>query len=147
MTYVLPDGSTLEISDEEDEAGWESLKSWYDANPESDERPSLQYPVDIIFESEDSDESEILTINNEEEMMEAKEECREMWGGEEWEKDECFELVYPVTYVLPDGSTIEISSEGDEAGWESLKSWYDENPESDERPSLQYPVDLSLIHI
>ena len=42
-----------EISDEEDEAGWESLKSWYDANPESDERPSLQYPVGIIFEFEE----------------------------------------------------------------------------------------------
>ena len=140
VTYVLPDGSTIEIS-EEDEAGWESLKSWYDENPESDERPSLQYPVDIIFEFEESDESEILTINNEEEMMAAKEECREIWGEEEWEKDECFELVYPVTYVLPDGSTIEISEE-DEAGWESLKSWYDENPESDERPSLQYPVDI-----
>ena len=142
VTYVLPDGSTIEISDEEDEAGWESLKSWYEANPESEERPSLQYPVDIVYESEESEDGETVTINSEDEMMVAKEECREMWGEEDWDKDDCFELVYPVTYVLPDGSTIEISDEEDEAGWESLKSWYEANPESEERPSLQYPVDI-----
>ena len=140
VTYVLPDGSTIEISDEEDESGWESLKSWYEANPEAEERPALQYPVDIVYESEESEDT--VTINSEDEMVVAKQDCREMWGEEDWDKDECFELVYPVTYVLPDGSTIEISDEEDESGWESLKSWYEANPEAEERPALQYPVDI-----
>ena len=143
VTYVLPDGSTIEISDEEDEAGWESLKSWYDANPESDERPSLQYPVDIIFEFEESGESETYTLNNEEEMMEAKEECREMWGEEEWDDgEECYSLVYPISFEMPDGSIIDISGEDDEAGWMSIIEYYETNPSSEEEPSMQFPIDI-----
>ena len=144
ISFLMPDGSTIEISSEGDEAGWMSIREYYEANPssEEEERPSLQYPVDIVYESEESEDGETITINSEDEMMVAKEECREMWGEEDWDKDDCFELVYPVTYVLPDGSTIEISDEEDEAGWESLKSWYEANPESEERPSLQYPVDI-----
>ena len=143
VTYVLPDGSTIEISDEEDEAGWESLKSWYEENPESEERPSLQYPVDIVYESEESEDGETVTINSEDEMMVAKEECREMWGEEDWEEEEeCYAFVYPISFLMPDGSTIEISSEGDEAGWMSIREYYEENPSSEEEPSMQFPVDI-----
>jgi len=143
VTYVLPDGSTIEISDEEDEAGWESLKSWYEANPESEERPSLQYPVDIVYASEESEDGETVTINSEDEMMVAKEECREMWGEEDWEEEEeCYAFVYPISFLMPDGSTIEISSEGDEAGWMSIREYYEANPSSDEEPSMQFPVDI-----
>ena len=143
VTYVLPDGSTIEISDEEDEAGWESLKSWYEANPESEERPSLQYPVDIVYESEESEDGETVTINSEDEMNVAKAECREMWGEEDWEEgEECYAFVYPISFLMPDGSTIEISSEGDEAGWMSIREYYEANPSSDEEPSMQFPVDI-----
>ena len=143
VTYVLPDGSTIEISDEEDEAGWESLKSWYEANPESEGRPSLQYPVDIVYESEESEDGETVTINSEDEMMVAKEECREMWGEEDWEEEEeCYAFVYPISFLMPDGSTIEISSEGDEAGWMSIREYYEANPSSEEEPSMQFPVDI-----
>ena len=143
VTYVLPDGSTIDISDEEDEAGWESLKSWYEANPESEERPSLQYPVDIVYESEESEDGETVTINSEDEMMVAKEECREMWGEEDWEEEEeCYAFVYPISFLMPDGSTIEISSEGDEAGWMSIREYYEANPSSEEEPSMQFPVDI-----
>ena len=143
VTYVLPDGSTIEISDEEDEAGWESLKSWYEANPEAEERPSLQYPVDIVYESEESEDGETVTINSEDEMMVAKEECREMWGEEDWEEEEeCYAFVYPISFIMPDGSTIEISSEGDEAGWMSIREYYEANPSSEEEPSMQFPVDI-----
>ena len=143
VTYVLPDGSTIEISDEEDEAGWESLKSWYEANPEAEERPSLQYPVDIVYESEESEDGETVTINSEDEMMVAKEECREMWGEEDWEEEEeCYAFVYPISFLMPDGSTIEISSEGDEAGWMSIREYYEANPSSEEEPSMQFPVDI-----
>ena len=143
VTYVLPDGSTIEISDEEDEAGWESLKSWYEANPESEQRPSLQYPVDIVYESEESEDGETVTINSEDEMMVAKGECREMWGEEDWEEEEeCYAFVYPISFLMPDGSTIEISSEGDEAGWMSIREYYEANPSSEEEPSMQFPVDI-----
>ena len=145
VSYLMPDGTTIEIS-ADDEESWTELKSWYDDNPNSDERPSLQYPVDIIYEidvEEGTQDVRVVTINSEDEMTSAKEECREMWGEyyDDWEERECFELVYPVSYLMPDGTTIEISAD-DEESWTELKSWYDDNPNSDERPSLQYPVDI-----
>jgi len=146
VNYLMPDGTTIEIS-ADDEESWTELKSWYDDNSNSDERPSLQYPVDIIYEidvDEGTQDQRIVTINSEDEMIEAKEECREMWGEyyDDWEERECFELVYPVSYLMPDSATIEISAD-DEESWAEYKSWYDDNPESDERPSLQYPVEIT----
>ena len=97
---------------------------------------SFQYPVDILYRTEDGDSS--ITINNEEEMVAAKDGCREEW--DEYDED-CFEWVLPLTYIMPDGSTITVSSE---EGYIELRNWYEENESEDEdqEPSLQYPVDI-----
>ena len=135
VTYIMPDGSSYEIADEDGES-WAELKAWYDANPEAEERPELQYPVDIMYESEDR----TVTISNEEEMLAAKEECREMLGADEEEYEECFDYVYPIAFTMPDGSSIEIPSD-DETSWMSIRAYYEANP-SDEEPVLQYPIDI-----
>ena len=138
----MPDGSTYEISSDEDESGWEELKEWYDSNPDSDQRPELQYPVDIVTWV--NEESVTITINNEEEMIAAKEECREMWGQESDGDDgeSCYAFVYPISYTMPDGSVIEISFDEDESGWMAIRDYYQSNPSEESEPSLQYPVDL-----
>ena len=69
----MPDGSTITIEDDE---GWLSLREWYANNNESEEEPSLQYPVNIVLFDEEDEESTV-TINNEEEMNDLEEEC---WG-------------------------------------------------------------------
>ena len=142
VTYIMPDGSTYEISSDEDESGWEELKEWYDSNPDSDQRPELQYPVDII--TWENEESATITINSEEEMIAAKEECREMWG-EESDTDDgaaCYAFVYPIFYTMPDGSVIEITTDEDESGWMAIREYYQSNPSEESEPSLQYPVDI-----
>ena len=123
VTFTMPDGSNITITDRED---WEELKNWYEENPDSEARPTLQYPVDILYEDDTT-----LTINNDEEMREAKGTC----------DPQCFDLVYPVTFIMPDGSIITITSD-EEEGWEELKDWYEENPDSEERPNFQYPIDI-----
>ena len=144
VTYIMPDGSTYEISSEEDVAGWEELKEWYDANPDSEERPELQYPVEIIYETEEGNVT--LMIFNEEEMIAAKEECREMWAEDYDQDDEdewaCYAFAYPISYTMPDESTIEISSEEDESGWMSIREYYQANPSEEQEPALQFPVDI-----
>ena len=142
VTYIMPDGSTYEISSDEDESGWEELKEWYDSNPDSDQRPELQYPVDII--TWENEESVTITINSEEEMIAAKEECREMWG-EESDGDDgaaCYAFVYPISYTMPDGSVIEITTDEDESGWMAIREYYQSNPSEESEPSLEYPVDI-----
>ena len=133
VTYMMPDGSTITVSSDDDDS-WSELKAWYEANPESEEKPTLQYPVDISFEGIEG--ITLITITNDEEMRGAYRRCN---GGRDNNDRECFELVYPVTYVMPDGSTITIENNED---WDPIKDWYEENPESEERPELQYPVDI-----
>ena len=115
----------------------DEIKRYYEENQGVDEKPALVFPVNIL-----GYDGETEAINNEEEMKNAYRECSVRDGDRDWDRRECFELVFPVTYIMPDGSTYEISSDEDESGWEELKEWYDSNPDSDQRPELQYPVDI-----
>ena len=128
VSYTMPDGSTITVSNEED---WDAIKSWYEENPESEEKPVLQFPVNVEFDDE------TVTVNSEEELRELKQEC---WRDESEER-QCFELVFPVTFIMPDASTITVDTD-DDAGWQPVKDWYEANPDSDERPTLQFPVDI-----
>ena len=139
VTYIMPDVSTITVTID-DEDGWAELKDWYEYNSDSEERPAIQYPVDILIRTEDGETT--VTINNQEEMAAAKEECREEWNDDEIEdEDECFDLVLPVTYLMPDGTTITIE---DERGWYDLRNWYEENGDAEEEALLQYPVDILI---
>ena len=83
VTYVMPDGSTITISSDDDN-NWTEIKAWYDANPESEEKPALQYPVDISFESREG--STTLTVTNDEEMKNSYGRCG---GGRDDDNREC----------------------------------------------------------
>lgn len=124
LDITMPDGSVV-FGDEEEL--WGAVKAWYETNPNSEEKPSLNYPVDVIF-----DKDTIKTINDEEEMEEAKKYC-------DTNKEYCFKLVYPITWTMPDGTTITINTEEDE---EAVKTWYEVNPNTEEKPTLNYPVDI-----
>ena len=67
----MPDGSSTTVTSY-DEQSWTELKSWYEANPDIEEKPALQYPVNIIYR-----DGSTKTINNDEEMASAKEDCRD----------------------------------------------------------------------
>ena len=65
----MPDGSTTVVDEEKD---WREVKGWYKANPDIEERPTLQYPVEITFQ-----DGATQIINNDEDMVSAKENCRD----------------------------------------------------------------------
>ena len=136
VSFNMPDGSLVTV-ESDDEENWAEIKTWYETNQDSEERPTMQFPVGILFDEES------LVIENQEEMRSAYQECYPKRDGE-WSRDRdetCFYLVYPVTYVMPDGSTISVTSD-DEDGWSDLKDWYEENEDSEDKPELQYPVDI-----
>ena len=123
QTWTMPDATSVTLVDKEDSA----LKDWYIANSDVEDKPELAYPVDIKNQKE-----EVQTINNEEEMIAAKEGC------EEYDKKECIYLLFPQTWVLSDGYAITLADKEDSA----LKDWYIANPNSEEKPELAYPVDI-----
>ena len=129
-TFVMPDGSSITV---EDENSYMAVRDWYANNSDSKEKPTLQYPVNIIYRDGDTQ-----TINNDEEMGNTKADCRK------WDDDKkdwgCFRLVYPITFIMQDGSAISMIDKED---WMDLKSWYEENPDKEERPLLEYPVEIN----
>ncbi len=68
-------------------------------------------------------------------MDEIKPDC----GCDEKDEKECFELLYPVSYLMPDGSTINCKTEKEES---KLEDWYKANPKSKEEEKLVYPVKI-----
>ena len=135
-TMIMPDSSTITISEEGDR---EQIKNWYDENSKEEKRPKVQFPVDIIFLSEEEDKEEVLTLTSSDDLKEVMELCFE---GEGKEGERCFEYVMPYTMIMPDSSTITISEEGDR---EQIKNWYDENSKEEKRPKVQFPVDIIFL--
>jgi len=127
VSYTMSDGSTITGDDEE--GLWTAIKAWYDAHPDVEAKPSLEYPVSVMFYDEETKE-----VANEEEMIDLKKDC-------EWGKDwECFDLVFPVTFTMPDDTTI--SGADKEEVWTAIKAWYEAHPDVEAKPTLQYPVDI-----
>ena len=139
VTFVMPDGSLLTVSEDSD---WLNVRLWYEENGDVEEEPSYQFPVDIVYETEDGNNT--VTINSQDELESAEEECWEEEGeGEEEGEDndrECFEMVLPITFVMPDGSLLTVSEEND---WLNVRLWYEENGDVEEEPSYQFPVNIS----
>ncbi len=131
VTYILPDESQVTVVSKDDKEAWETIKAWYVANPDVTQRPMLDFPVDIKWKT-----GEITTINNQDEMRRAKKKCN-------GDKEKCFELNFPVTYVMPDETEITVLT-NDEEGWADIKAWYIENPDSKKRPSIVFPVDITF---
>ena len=52
----------------------------------------------------------------------------------------CFELIFPITMVFPDGTESEISD------YESLRStirdWKEANPDASDKPTLAFPIEV-----
>ena len=118
----MPDGSVIEVSSD-DENGWSQIKSWYDSNPGARQKPLMQFPVVIFFDEE------TITLYDRDDLRGAYAECnydrpKDRHGYDR--KEPCFELVYPVSFTMPDGSSMVVSSD-DEDGWSEVKDWYNEN--------------------
>ena len=60
--------------------------------------------------------------------------------GKKDRKKNCFYLEYPVSLELPDGSTIKVNDKKEAI--ESLKKWYDQNPDVKEKANLVFPVSI-----
>jgi hypothetical protein len=64
----MADATVIEVNERAD---FKLLRAWCKANPNSTEKPSLNYPVDVIYRDDTT-----ATINDEAEMKAAKESCK-----------------------------------------------------------------------
>ena len=110
----------------------DEIDLWYEENKDSEDEPEIVYPFDVIVDDE------IITVRSEEDLDDLEEYCY----GKDYEEDydeECFEFVYPISFILPDGSEITIN---DDEGWDEIDLWYEENKDSEDEPEIVYPFDV-----
>lgn len=144
ITLVMPDDATVAVNDEEElETAFED---WEDNNPNSDEKPTFQYPLEMV-----NIDGETITVNNDDELEEAFEECKDYEGhcgkdkdddcDDKWyEKDDCFDLIFPVTVIFPDSTTSTVNDE--DALETAIEGWYDANPNATAKPTFSFPIQI-----
>lgn len=130
FTVVLPGGTNTEVNTDEELIT--VIDNWYDANPSSNDDPTLVYPVNVLLESDGSS----LTINNDDELEDLFDTCAED------DDNDCFTINWPISIQFPDGEIVEINSitEGDDL----VDAWEDANPNSTEDVEVIYPFDVTL---
>ena len=69
-------------------------------------------------------------------MIIIKTNCQSDNEKEGWN---CIDFVYPIRYMMPDGSIIEMQNKND---WTEIKHWYADNLESKEMPIIQFPLNI-----
>ncbi len=145
VTIVFPDGTTADAND--DDGLEDLLDAWFEQNPDvEDDFPTFSYPIQVEVEDE------MVTIESDEDFEELLEYCYDEYDEddeeddcddeecEEYELSDCFEIVFPITLTLPDGSELTINNE-DEL-YEAFEMWDDD--EEEEFPELNYPIELIL---
>lgn len=130
ITVVLPGAANEEVNN--DEALFAAVDAWYDANPNSDEDPTLDYPVNALLVEDGSS----LTITNDDELETLFEMC------DEHVDDDCFTINFPISIQFPDGTVAAINSIDE--GETLVEAWEDENPDSTEDVQIIYPFDVTL---
>ena len=109
---------------------------------------SLVYPLTVEYYSETNDQTQILTINSEEELQELLDEyCYDDDGGDDGEDglDTCGEIVYPVTVEAPNGDQFTGNSE--EEIMTFIEEWSSNNcntMECDTDFELVFPITMEF---
>jgi len=116
-----------------------AISAWKEANPDAEERPGFVFPIEVL-----SEEGEITSIASSEELRELASTCRKSGKGKKGRKAgaRCFDLVFPVTILFPDGASFEAADRA--AAKTELRAWKEVNPDAEERPELQFPVTVEM---
>ena len=106
---------------------------------------SLVYPLTVEYYSETNDQTQILTINSEEELQELLDEyCYNDDDGEDG-LDTCGEIVYPVTVEAPNGDQFTGNSEEEIMSF--IEEWSSNNcntMECDTDFELVFPITMEF---
>ena len=121
----------------------EAIKAWKEANPDSTERPSLAFPIEVVTQDGD-----VLSIASKAELHELRMECRRNFferhraKGHRHRGHLCFKLVFPVNVDFPDDG---VQTAADRMELKSLiRAWKEANPDAEERPELVFPITVEM---
>lgn len=147
INIEFPDESNLEVNSYDELVS--ALMSWRESNTETRIKPSFTFPIEVLNE-----DGEIISVQNKRELIALKISCGRPFGGGHSHFDRpqggnngshgcsCFEIQYPVTIEFPDGSFEDAVDRRELKQF--IRSWRINNPDSEDRPILSYPLEVVL---
>ena len=116
IQITMPDDSQVSVVNEDEL--FEAVDLYYEMSDEYDGLPEINFPINIVFyfENENGNEQqEVIEIGSYEELEMYFDVCPDEnnngWGDEDWYEIDCFDLVYPLTIVNPEGEVLTVDSE------------------------------------
>ncbi|MEL6925783.1 MAG: hypothetical protein AAFO94_17185, partial [Bacteroidota bacterium] len=112
------------------------IKEWRENNPDAmpEDYPSLVFPYEVTLKN-----GEVITIESQEDQKELRETCGELWSR--WK---CFKMVFPIQVAIPNADTDTVTINSPRGLKEAVKRWKQNNPDSDVRPTIVYPIEVEL---
>lgn len=136
ITLNNSDGSTTTINDDD-----ELIEAIEDAIFDDTNVPTIAFPIQVINEDDIT-----VTVSTEEELFEIFEACFGDWDddcGCDDEFEACFEINYPITLVMPDGSQVVVND--DDELETAIDNYYDANPNDSNDVSVVYPITVTML--
>ena len=116
IQITMPDDSQISVVNEDEL--FEAVDLYYEMSDEYDGLPEINFPINIVFyfENENGNEQqEVIEIGSYEELEMYFDVCPDEnnngWDDEDWYEIDCFDLVYPLTIVNPEGEVLTVDSE------------------------------------
>ena len=117
IQITMPDDSQVSVVNEDEL--FEAVDLYYEMSDEYDGLPEINFPINIVFyfENENGNEiEEIVGVESYEELEMYFEICEDGWDDDGWDDEDwyeidCFDLVYPLTIVNPEGEVLTVDSE------------------------------------
>ena len=133
LTVDFPDGTSAEAATPQ--ALRELLGEWKDDNPGAEERPRIAFPHDIELP-----DGAVVTVS---EPVQLRRFIRRCLGRPAlYFPQPCFQLIFPVKVVFPDGSTFEAATRYALAVF--VREWREAHPDLEGRPELVMPYQVRL---
>lgn len=133
VTIVFADASTATVSSLDEMK--DAIKTWKEANMGIKDRPSFQFPLDVI-----KDDGTIVTVEDEAGLIALRKECPRVFGPGHGHGKHCFKIEFPFSVQLADGTIVEVTSKEDLPRPEKGKG----RPNASQRPQLVFPVTVTL---
>jgi len=135
VTLEFADGTVSEFADQESLRT--GITEWKEANPESETRPVLVFPLEILDE-----EGTLFSVASQEELREVVRSCKDSFGRRGHARQSCISINYPISIIYPDQSTE--SFEDRMSMKTALRAWKEDNPGADTRPTLVFPIEVTI---
>lgn len=151
LTIVYPDDAGTAVANDIDELH-DLMMAWHQDNPDAAARPTIQMPFDVVV----LETNETQTITTDEDFAALRESCGGFGPGGPGDGPHgngphdggpfgtCFEFVFPITVVYPDGSGTAEAADAD-ALKALMQAWHETHEMGDGRLEFSYPFDVTVL--